>query len=63
MYELMIIACLLGQPATCEAFHLPFEAPAGIRTCMYLAQFRLLEWKVAMPEWAVKRWTCGLPAA
>ncbi|NJO36352.1 MAG: hypothetical protein HC871_00510 [Rhizobiales bacterium] len=58
----MIIACLLGQPARCEAFHLPFATPQGIRTCMYQAQFRVLEWQVAMPDWAVKKWICGLPA-
>ncbi len=63
MYELLIIACLAGQPTKCEEFHVPFEAPTGIRMCMYQAQFRLAEWVSAMPAWKVKRWSCGLPKA
>lgn len=61
MYELLIIACLSGQPAKCEEFNVPFEAPTGIRTCMVQAQFRLTEWVRDMPDWNVKRWSCGLP--
>lgn len=61
MYELLIVACLVGQPTQCETFHIPFDTPSGIRQCMHDAQFRLAEWKVTMPEWKVKKWTCGLP--
>jgi len=61
MYELLIIACLIGQPSQCEDFHVPFAAPTGMRMCMRDAQFRLAEWKIAMPDWDVKKWTCGLP--
>ena len=61
MYELLIIACLAGQPAKCETFHIPFAEPTGIRMCMYRAQFRMAEWVSTMPEWNVKKWSCGLP--
>jgi len=61
MYELLIIACLAGQPAKCEEFNVQFEEPTGMRMCMHHAQFRLLEWVSAMPGWDVKKWTCGLP--
>ena len=61
MYELLIIACLAGQPTKCEEFHVPFEGGTGIRMCMYQAQFRLATWMTTMPGWDVKKWTCGLP--
>lgn len=61
MYELLIIACLASQPSICEEFHVPFHQPTGIRACMHHAQFRLAEWVTTMPEWNVKRWTCGFP--
>lgn len=61
MYELLIIACLAGQPAKCEEFYVPFEGPTGMRMCMHHAQFRLAEWKNTMPDWNVKKWICGLP--
>ena len=60
MYELLILACLAGQPAKCEEFNIPFEAPTGMRVCMMHAQFRLAEWVASRPDWKVKRWTCGL---
>ena len=63
MYEFLIIACLSGQPATCDEFQIPFERPAGIMVCLREAQFRLAEWTVTMPGWDIKKWTCGLPRA
>ena len=63
MYELLIIACLAGQPADCEEFHVQFAEPTGMRVCMHQAQFRLIEWMDTMPGWHVKKWTCTLPKA
>jgi hypothetical protein len=61
VYELLIIACLAGQPATCDAFQVQFGRPTGMRACIYEAQFRLIAWRETMPGWEIKRWTCGLP--
>ena len=61
MVELLIIACLMGDPSRCEEFDLRFAEPTGMKMCMYKAQFRLAEWATTMPNWAIKRWTCGLP--
>jgi hypothetical protein len=63
MYELVVVACLLGQPAHCEEFYLAFQQPMGIMQCMYEAQFRLVRWLEERPEWAVRRWRCSLPGA
>lgn len=63
MYELLIIACLAGQPAQCDEFQIPFERPTGIMLCLREAQLRLAQWTETMPDWDVKKWTCGLPKA
>jgi hypothetical protein len=63
MYELLIIACLAGQPQHCDEFHIPFERSTGMVMCMNEAQFHLSRWTLAMPGWAIKKWTCGLPRA
>lgn len=63
MYELIVVACLIAQPARCEAFQLPFEQPMGMMQCMVQGQLHLVEWLADRPEWRVERWTCGLPKA
>ncbi|MGH1483829.1 MAG: hypothetical protein ACRBM6_34955 [Geminicoccales bacterium] len=63
MYELLIVACLVGQPKSCDEFHIPFERPTGIMMCLRDAQFRLSQWTATRPEWMVKKWSCGLPKA
>ena len=63
MYELVVIACLMAQPARCEEFHLPFQQPMGAVQCMYEAQLHLVKWVQERPEWMVRRWRCGLPRA
>ena len=63
MYELLIIACLMSAPTTCEEFILPFDRPIGMRGCMFEAQFRLVRWQEDWPDWMIKRWRCSLPQA
>jgi hypothetical protein len=63
MYELVLIACLMGQPPRCEEVHLPFQQPMAMRECMHEAQFRMVEWVRERPDWAVRRWRCELPPA
>jgi hypothetical protein len=63
MYELMMIACLLVQPARCEEVHLPFQQPMGLSQCLYQAQFQMVHWLEARPGWAIRRWRCELPSA
>jgi len=63
VYELVVIACLIVQPATCREVHLPFQRPMGASACMHEAQFRMVEWVRTRPGWAVRRWRCDLPQA
>lgn len=63
MYELLIIACLVGQPEKCDEFQIPFERPTGMMGCLRDAQLRLAQWTETRPGWKIKKWTCGLPRA
>ena len=62
MFELMVIACLLREPARCQEVWLPTEAPSLIG-CMVSGQFEMVRWNEANPEWQARRWRCGLPRA
>jgi hypothetical protein len=63
MYELIVVACLIAQPARCETFALPFQQPMGITECMRESQFHLVEWLAGHVDWVIRRWTCALPKA
>lgn len=63
MYELIVLACLIAEPARCEEFPVPFQEPMGIMACMRQGQLHLAEWVADHPRWAVRRWSCGLPRA
>lgn len=63
MYELIVLACLMAQPARCEEFPIPFQEPMGIMGCMRQGQLHLAEWVSEHPNWVVRRWSCGLPRA
>jgi hypothetical protein len=63
MYELIVIACLLSQPAKCEEFYIPFQEATSAMRCMYDAEFQLVHWAEERPGWQIRRWTCGPPRA
>ena len=51
MYELVVIACLIAQPAKCEEFPMPFQQPMGITECMRESQLHLVEWLAEHSGW------------
>ncbi len=63
MYELIVIACLLNQPAKCEEFELPFQQATDALHCAQEAEFQLVRFAAERPEWEIRRWSCGLPKA
>lgn len=62
MIELVLVACLLREPARCESHQLPTE-PMGLVECMVASQQYLVRWQDEHPTWRVRRWTCGFPRA
>jgi hypothetical protein len=63
MIELVLIACLIGEPERCERIIVPLEPEVGLAQCLHTSQIRLVEWVQQHPEWQVRRWTCQLPEA
>ena len=63
MYELIVVACLIVQPAKCEEFQLPFQQPMGMTECIRDSQFLLIEWLAQHSGWVIRRWSCGVPRA
>ena len=63
MYELVMIVCLMAQPASCEVKRLPFQEPTGIMQCMRFGQIKMQQWLDEHQEWSLKKWHCALPKA
>lgn len=67
MIELVFIACLATQPATCEERALTFAAGPSLFACLHGAQPQLARWSESHPKWRIRRWSCqqagarGLP--
>ncbi len=51
---LVVTACLIAAPATCERFEAPTEARLSIE-CVFAMQ----AWANEHPAWRVTRWGCG----
>jgi hypothetical protein len=63
MVELLILACLLKDPARCEEFHVPFIIEMNIVQCMWQSTIHAAEWTAAHPDWVIRKVRCGLPRA
>jgi hypothetical protein len=63
MYELIVIACLVSQPAKCEEFYVPFQQSTDAVRCAQDAEYQLVQWAAERPEWQIRRWTCAVPKA
>jgi hypothetical protein len=62
MIELVLVACLLKDPARCESRQLATE-PMSLIECMVTGQQYLMRWTEENPHWRVRRWSCGYPRA
>ena len=59
MYELVLIVCLLAEPAVCKTQRMPFQEPTTIMDCMWQGQARTVRWLERHPRWQLKRWRCS----
>lgn len=62
MVELLLVACLLQDPARCEAHQLQTDRMSLVE-CMVTGQQQLARWVEQHPRWRVRRWSCGYPRA
>lgn len=63
MVELIILACLLREPAHCEAFHVPFMARMTTGQCLQRSAVQAAQWTAEHPDWVIRKISCGLPTA
>ena len=64
MVELVVLACLMAEPRTCEEFHMPFLRPMAVSECMTKPPtIEVIRWANEHPLWTIKKWTCGPPRA
>lgn len=63
MIELVLLACLLGQPQRCEQYFVPTAPQMSLVECMFSGQFQVVQWHEEHPGWVIRRWTCGPPRA
>lgn len=63
MFELIVIACLMSEPATCDRFPVPFQEPMGMMECLRESQIQIASWAAEHPNWRVRRWICEMPEA
>lgn len=59
MIALVIAACL--ETGECRDFNLLYDPrEVSLMTCMIAGQPQVAIWKESHPDWAVKRWSCGV---
>jgi hypothetical protein len=61
MIEIIASVCLIANAAECKDVRFTFLAEAvSPRECMMFGQFELAKWSAGNPNWAIRRWSCGV---
>ncbi|MEL6264473.1 MAG: hypothetical protein AAFR52_02325 [Pseudomonadota bacterium] len=59
--ELIIVACLLGEPANCREHRLRLTIEGGdAAQCMFASPPRVARWASLHRDWKIDRWYCAL---
>jgi hypothetical protein len=59
LIELLISACLAGEPQ-CKEFSLLYDPrEVSLMTCMMMGQAEMAKWQQEHPAWHIERWTCA----
>jgi hypothetical protein len=61
LIDIVISACLIASPASCEDKHLIFSWQGSLRQCMMSAQPEIAKWVGDHPEYFTRRWRCEYP--
>lgn len=57
--ELVLIACLIANPAECREDRIAMLELPGPVACLIVAPQVAADWMAAHPKWAVARWRCA----
>jgi hypothetical protein len=61
LIDLIVLACTLGSPGTCQEYHLLYQSAGSPRACAMQAQPYLAQWIGEHPNLRVARWHCAWP--
>jgi hypothetical protein len=56
--DLIVAACLMQAPQTCQEAHLRFQAGRSLQDCMFQAMPEVAKWAGEHPQWHVTRFHC-----
>jgi hypothetical protein len=57
MIEMLVVACLTGQPNACREWSLGIS-DAGLMSCLIQSQPQAAQWSEQHPRWTVRRVSC-----
>ena len=63
MVQLIVLACLVANPARCDEVRLPAAAELSMMQCVWQSQMLAADWQNTHPGWVIRRLSCGLPKA
>lgn len=58
MTELLLVVCLLAEPAQCRERSLVFTGDTSPMECMMDAQTELAKWASTHPKLSIQSWKC-----
>lgn len=63
MVELVLLVCVIAQPAECEEILPPFQQPMTVHECLRRGPLVAARWARTHPDWEIRGWVCGAPKA
>lgn len=60
MLAIILQACLVSNPGTCQEHHIPIMSGGNTYRCAMLAPSRFPNWVNEHPGWKIKSWRCGV---
>lgn len=61
MIELVFAVCMIDQPSRCKDVTLNFEGESiTAAQCMANGQMAMAQWAGEHPDWAIRKWSCGM---
>ena len=60
MIEIVLMVCMIDDPAKCKDVRLSYMADAVTpQQCMMYGQSEIAKWTEGHPTWKIQRWSCG----
>lgn len=55
---LIVTACLIGQPGTCQDYRVPIYEPITVEQCNMVGMPIVASWSAGNPDKKIMRWRC-----